>query len=310
MKLDIRHHQQIEALHRHRNFARAAKELNISQPGLSQSIRLLEDQLGYRLFDRNVREVSPTVFGRHALKLGRSILQDSERLERELKMLADLKNGHIRLGIGPLAAEVLLGRTLGRLAADYPGFTVRTKVEWVTTLLENLHKGELDILVCDTRYFTNKDDLDIIALPQYTGCFVCRRSHPLAGQQKVEFRDIFNYPIASLQLPESIISTLARLSGMNFTSMDDFPNGLIEEPCHQLTETITRCDAVGMGIQPVFQRGLEDGVLHLLPLHDSDLLTQYELVSLKRYSLSPAVQVFQKYVIDTCRELEQEQGNL
>jgi DNA-binding transcriptional LysR family regulator len=308
MKFDLRHLQQIEALHRHRNFARAAKELNISQPGLSQSIRLLENQLGYKLFDRNAREVSPTAFGRRALELGRSILRDSEHLERELKMLADLDTGLIRIGIGPLAAEILLGRTLGRMAADYPGFTVRTKVEWVPALLEGLSNGELDILVCDTRFVTNHEELDFIDLPQYTACFVCRPGHPLAGCEKVSFRDIFDYPIATPKLPRIITLALARLSGLNFRTMDEFPNGLVEAPYHLLTETIMRCDAVGIGINPIFQRGLEDGDLQLLPLHNPELTTQYELVSLKRYSLSPAVQVLQKYVIETCRELAKASG--
>ena len=67
---------------------------------------------------------------------------------------------------------------------------------------------------------------------------------------------------------------------------------------------------MGIGIRPIFNRGLEEGDLHLLPLQNRELTTQYELVSLKRYSLSPAVQVFKKYVIETCRELEQERKNL
>ncbi|MEA2116081.1 MAG: hypothetical protein U9P36_11975, partial [Thermodesulfobacteriota bacterium] len=108
------------------------------------------------------------------------------------------------------------------------------------------------------------------------------------------------------KLPRSITRALARLSGLDFTTMDEFPKGLIEAPYHLLAETIMRCDAVGIGIHPIFQRGLEEGILHLLPLQNPELVTQYELVSLKRYSLSPAVQVFQNYVIDTCRELEQE----
>lgn len=309
MKLDLRHLQQIEALDNHRNFARAAKELNISQPGLSQSIRTLEDQLGYKLFDRNAREVSPTAFGKHALRLGSSILRDARRLEREMDMLADLETGIVRIGIGPLAAEVLLGRTLGRLGADYPGFTVRTKVEWVPALLEGLNNCELDILICDTRFVTNPDELDILDLPRYSACYVCRPSHPLSKQKKVTCKDIFDYPIATPKLPEPIIQAFARLSGLNFTTMEEFPNGLIEAPYHLLAETIIQCDAVGIGIQPVFQKGIEEGNLHLLPLQTPDLTTQYGLVSLKRYELSPAVKIFQKYIVDTSRELSTDRGD-
>jgi DNA-binding transcriptional LysR family regulator len=68
-----------------------------------------------------------------------------------------------------------------------------------------------------------------------------------------------------------------------------------------------RCNAVAIGINHIFQRGLEEGVLHLLPLHNPELTPRYELVSLKRCSLSPAVQIFQEYVIETCRDLGYEQ---
>ena len=97
------------------------------------------------------------------------------------------------------------------------------------------------ILVCDTRFVTNPDELDIIALPHYTASFVCRPGHPLAGHEKVTFRDIFDYPIATPKLPRSITRALARLSELNFTTMEEFPNGLIEAPYHLLTETIVRC---------------------------------------------------------------------
>jgi DNA-binding transcriptional LysR family regulator len=59
-------------------------------------------------------------------------------------------------------------------------------VEWC----EGLSNGELEVLVCDTRFVTNPDELDIIALPHYTACFVCRPEHPLAGREKMNFRDI------------------------------------------------------------------------------------------------------------------------
>ncbi|MEA3469573.1 MAG: LysR family transcriptional regulator [Thermodesulfobacteriota bacterium] len=306
MNLDIRHLQQIEILARHRNFARAAGELNISQPGLSQSIRVIEEQMGQKLFDRHTRQVTPTAFGKRILELSESILRDYEFMDRELQMLGDLKKGLVRIGIGPLAAEVFLDRTLGRLGADYPGFTIRTKVEWVPDLLEGLNTGDLDILVCDTRFMNHREEYNIIDLPRYHACFVCRQDHPLSRKKRVSFSDIFEYQIATPKLPQPIINKFASLSGYTFTSMNEFPNGLVEAPYHLLARTISHCDAVGIGIMPIFQQGIKSGTLHLLPLHDKNLTTQYELVNLKRYTMSPAVQIFQQYVITACQELAEE----
>ena len=87
MELTFRHLQQIEVLARHGNFAKAAQNLDISQPALSRSISTLEGQLGVRLFDRSKREVVATVFGEHILKRGGPVLQDMVLMERDLRLL-------------------------------------------------------------------------------------------------------------------------------------------------------------------------------------------------------------------------------
>lgn len=163
--------------------------------------------------------------------------------------------------------------------------------------------GELDIIVCDTRFVTNPEDLVITDLPHYPACYVCRPAHPLSKNKQVSCKDIFNYPIATPNLPAPIIQSLSRLSGLKFTKMEDFPNGLIEAPYHLIAETITQCDAVGLGIQPVFHKSIQEGRLYLLPLQTPELTTQYGLISLKRYSLSPAALIFQKYIVDTAQKL-------
>lgn len=297
MILEIRHHIQIEALSRHGNFARAAKELNISQPGLSQSIKSLEEHLGCKLFDRGARSVIPTVFGKQVLQKSQTIIRESEQLLWELQMLSDTKSGHIRLGIGPLAAEVILSKVLSSLSRDYPNFTVRTTIEWVPQLLKALEEDKIDLLICDTRFMQNQSEYKIIELPKYTGCFVCRPDHPLALEKNVKFEDILRYPIATAKLPDPILKTLSKLTHFKLTSMESFPNGLIEAPYHLLNEVVSNCDAVAIGIRPVFESYLLEKKLHLLPLSSKELFTHYSLVTQKRYSLSPAIRIFQNYLL-------------
>ncbi len=303
MKIDLKHIVQIDALCRHRNFGRAAKELNITQPGLSQSIRNLENMLGYQLFDRNSREITPTVFGKRVHETGREILRDSTLLERDLDMLAKLKSGTIRVGIGPLAADVFLGQTLGRIFADHSNLHVRTVVDWVPTLLAQLLNGNLDIVIGDTRFIDDKEPFRLHPLPKHPACFVCQPKHPLAKTANVSIANIFDYPIATPKLPDLVVSRLAKISGRNFKTMEDFPNGLLEAPYHLLAEAILQCDAIGIGIKTVFSQELADGRLSLLPISDHLLQTSYEIISLKKYSQSPAVALFSKHVIQACGEI-------
>jgi DNA-binding transcriptional LysR family regulator len=74
MKTTFRRLRQIEVLAQRCNFAKAAKELHISQPALSRSISSPEEQLEVQLFDRSKREVVATMFGRHLLERGKPVL--------------------------------------------------------------------------------------------------------------------------------------------------------------------------------------------------------------------------------------------
>jgi DNA-binding transcriptional LysR family regulator len=102
------------ALATHRNFARAAQALNISQPTLTRSIQALETQLGTRLFDRKARTVLPTPVGEEMLKHARLIVASSLALEEGIQQLRGLRQGALAIGIGPNAASILLGQTLDR----------------------------------------------------------------------------------------------------------------------------------------------------------------------------------------------------
>lgn len=59
----------------------------MTQPGLSRVIQSLEENQGVKLFDRHVRQVTPTIFGKHIIKFGISLIRDAQRLNIDLNYL-------------------------------------------------------------------------------------------------------------------------------------------------------------------------------------------------------------------------------
>src|SRR3954451_15630727 len=85
----------------------AAARLFISQPALSQQIRVLEEQVGLPLFVRHPRGVPLTEAGEALLREARGLLERSERLERTV---ADLRRGaseSLRIAVPPGAPPTL-----------------------------------------------------------------------------------------------------------------------------------------------------------------------------------------------------------
>src|SRR5215471_15082071 len=80
------------------SMAKAAAQLGISQPNVSEVIADLEHTLGARLFDRRPRGVEPTLFGKALLKRTRAVFDELRQGVRDIEFLSDPGIGEVRIG--------------------------------------------------------------------------------------------------------------------------------------------------------------------------------------------------------------------
>ncbi|HEV7439488.1 MAG TPA: LysR family transcriptional regulator, partial [Methylobacterium sp.] len=108
------------AVARARSFTRAAAQLGVSQPALSQTVRGLEARLGVRLLARTTRSVAPTEAGERLLD---AVGPRFAEIEAGLATLAEMRDkpaGTLRITAAEHAAHTVLWPALRRLLPDYP----------------------------------------------------------------------------------------------------------------------------------------------------------------------------------------------
>ncbi|MFC4058490.1 LysR family transcriptional regulator [Planomonospora corallina] len=104
---------------RHLGFSRAAAELRLSQPAVSQAVGRLERSLGVRLFDRTSREVRLSTPGKALLPYAEAMLESAAAFTEEAARLAVPDKPLVRLAYAPLAGA-LAARAARRLARRRP----------------------------------------------------------------------------------------------------------------------------------------------------------------------------------------------
>ncbi|WP_433543729.1 transcriptional regulator CynR (plasmid) [Streptomyces sp. CA-294286] len=119
--LELRHLRYLLAVSEHGNFTRAAEELHISQPTLSQQIKQLERTVGVQLLDRTGRTVRLTDAGAVYTQHARRALRDLAAAERAVHDVHDLSRGHLRLGTTPTFTAYLIGPLTAELHTRHPG---------------------------------------------------------------------------------------------------------------------------------------------------------------------------------------------
>ncbi|MEU3355078.1 transcriptional regulator CynR [Streptomyces sp. NPDC037389] len=168
MALELRHLRYLLAVAEHGNFTRAAEELHISQPTLSQQVKQLERTLGVQLLDRTGRTVRPTDAGEAYLHHARRALRDLAAAERAVHDVHDLSRGHLRLGVTPTFTAYLVGPLTAGLHARHPGITLSVTEAPQDRIESALLADDIDLGIA----FTGSHLPGVTAAPLFTETLV------------------------------------------------------------------------------------------------------------------------------------------
>jgi len=129
------------------SMAKAAAELGVTQPAVSEVIAGLEDAFGIRLFDRSPQGAEPTIYGRALLKRGIAAFDELKQGIRDIEFLSDPSKGEVRIGCSDAITGTVLAPVVQQLCRDYPDISIT--IEPVTSTLElpELHSRKMDFVV-------------------------------------------------------------------------------------------------------------------------------------------------------------------
>src|SRR5215216_657784 len=117
------------AVAEHSSFTRAATQLGISTPSLSQTIRLLEEQFGVRLLNRTTRSVALTEAGEELLGHLSPVMQGIDKAIDAINAFRDKPAGTLRLTVHPVAAVTVIAPLVARFSAEYPEIRLEVCVD-------------------------------------------------------------------------------------------------------------------------------------------------------------------------------------
>ncbi|NHN54763.1 LysR family transcriptional regulator [Calidifontibacter sp. DB0510] len=144
--MDRRHLECFVAIATSGRMAEAARQLHVSQPALSQTIKALEQELGIALFHRLPRGVALTSAGERLLVPARQMLRDFETLTAQVAAVRGMRTGHVDLMTLPGLIYDPLARWLGTYRRHWPGISVRIDlVETPHAVAEAVRTGAAEL---------------------------------------------------------------------------------------------------------------------------------------------------------------------
>ncbi|MGV6875208.1 LysR family transcriptional regulator [Pseudochelatococcus sp. B33] len=170
------------------HFHRAAERCNISQPGISQQLRKLEEHLGVVLLNRSSRQVSLTPAGAAFLVEARRILQDIDNATRIARCVDQGLQGTLVVGSTASGLFILLPEIIERFTTVHS--EIRVEVRHMTTHEQEiaLERSEIQAGICHPPISNRKLVAEMLVTLPFS--VVMPVNHPLAAQPGVQLRDL------------------------------------------------------------------------------------------------------------------------
>jgi DNA-binding transcriptional LysR family regulator len=285
--LDSRRLCAFRVLARTGSFTQTARELHITQSGVSHSMKALEEEIGCRLLDRLGKKVALTRAGEQLLQHTEIILHEMELARESLTQLDKRGRGRLRVGASTTACQHLIPPVLREFKERFPDHAVSLEPGETPQLIASLLRQQIDLALTVEAGKEPKLESRLLFTDELQ--FVVSAMHPWAQAKRVVRDEIprQNYILCSKH------SITSRLIEEYFHRQDMALNTIIEAGSMEATKELVK---LGLGVSMIapwiVQKEIEEGSLVALPLGRKKLQRCWGILHCRGHRLSPAEETF------------------
>lgn len=211
------------------SFTQTARELHLTQSGVSHSIKALEHDVGCRLLDRLGKTIVLTQAGEQFLHHASRILHEMESARISLGHLGKWGRGRLRLGASTTACQHIIPAVLREFKESFPDHAITLEPGDTPELVQSLLHHRVDLILClepgnDPQLefhhlFTDELQFIVAAIHPWATAGrverteIPRQSYILYGKRSVTFRLIQDY----FRREQMVLNTVLEVGSMDAT---------------------------------------------------------------------------------------------
>lgn len=252
------------AVCRHMNYTRAAEELNITQPAVSQHIRWLEERYETPLFHYANKRLNLTPAGQLLLTAATTIQHDDSHLKRQMQQSLQHPRD-LRFGVTPTVGMYLLPQPLAAYHRLYPHANLFLRVDNTQQLCQGLDRGELDFAIVEG--YVRKREYDALLYRREPYLAVCAADYPLTGEPQ-RLADLLEHPLLIRESGSGNREIVSRSLNRSNLDLSDFPSLLEVGDMNVLKQMLLQGCGIAFLYQAAVAEDLAQGRLRALHLLD------------------------------------------
>ncbi|MEG0383731.1 LysR family transcriptional regulator [Solibacillus cecembensis] len=272
---------------RNQSFSKAAAELYMTQPAVSQTISKLEKELETLLFNRTPKGVTLTNEGKLLHEYVNSALGILDAGEEKILEFKNLTTGQLRIGVGDTISRYFLLPYLEAFHVKYPGIKLKVLNGTTTEILAFIKAGEADVGICNLPIVD--EQLQVVPCKEVHDIFVCGEKYRNLTKKPISLDMLMKLPLIFLEKKANSRNYVENyLKEQGYSISPEFELG-----SHDLVLEFAK---INLGVASVTKEFamdyLDKGILHEVRLQLEVPKRSIGIVHLKSVPLSRATKKF------------------
>jgi LysR family transcriptional regulator, low CO2-responsive transcriptional regulator len=280
------------AVARNLSFTRAARELHLTQPAVSQQVKLLEQEVGLPLFEQIGRKVQLAPAGAELLRYANQAIELLREAGESLAAMRGLKRGVLKLG-AVSTAKYFAPTLLSAFTPAYPEVTIKFSVGNREEVIKQLADNETDLVIMGRP----PRELETVAeaFAKHPLVIIASPEHSLAGKRRIQLRQLATEHFIIREEGSGTRASMERVfreRGVPVRVMMEVSSN----------ETIKQAVMAGMGVSFISSHtiGLElaAGKLAILDVVGLPIIRDWYVIHLRDKKLSPIPLAFRAFLLE------------
>jgi len=288
--MDAKRLRDLLRISEHGSYTRAAAAEGISQPALSNSIAVLEKELGIRVLDRTRRGATLTDFGR--LLVSHAALLESllSRAAEDVRLKKLGLEGSLSIGVSPIACAEIVPDAVARLKRDTPNVRIMVEQQPDDALLRRLRMGEIDLMVSPAGLLSDPPDIERQLLFHDSFIVIAALDNPIARRRSISLGELRD---ATWAMPDAQTAMSRHIEALFAAEDVPWPNNcVVTNSMTAIRSLVMRGDCISITSKMLVALDLRAGFLAGIALRGQNLMREISLRTRHNSKATPLVERF------------------
>ena len=290
--ITLRQMRVFAAVARNLSFTKAARELHLTQPAISQQVKLLEEEVGLPLFEQIGRKVHLAPAGVELLRYTEQAMELLRQASESLSAMRGLKRGVLKLG-AVSTAKYFAPSLLSAFTPAYPEVTIKFVVGNRQEIIQQLAANEIDLVIMGRP----PRELETVAeaFAKHPQVIIASPTHPLAAKRRIKLSQLATEYFLIRETGSGTRASMERVFG---------ERGVPFRVSMEVTsnETIKQAVMADMGISFISSHtvGLELATrkLVILDVVGLPIIRDWYVIHLRDKTLAPIPAAFRSFLLE------------